>query len=183
MTENMNLRIKIGLIGIVILSVMKFAYFPLMDWKENALSKIHILNRSVSMKEKLVGSEKQIDGKLLEATKAYEEGLALFGHDFPDPQALQLRIQKRIENLVASRGITLKSTDWLYPSEGDIVRAPVKVRCEGTPYSIIELIKAIETDPRFLTVDRIKIVSRGQQSHFVAAEIDVSGYGVNKTEF
>ena len=103
----------------------------------------------------------------------------MFVKDFSDAQSLQLVMQKEVERLAAASGVQIKRTNWLYPSEGEIVQAPIKINCVASPAQMMHFLSAIESGEHFFAVDMLKIISRGNTSS-ISAEIGVSAYGLRK---
>ena len=103
--------------------------------------------------------------------------MSLFYTDFTDTQAIQLHLQKELEQLSLSTGLKIINTDWLYPSEGDIIQAPIKINLEATMEQLVRFIHGIESGKRFLSVDNLKIVSKARSST-LRAELIVSAYGI-----
>ena len=141
------------------------------------LQKIQSLKESMAVKKALVGKSAGLKGLLEDAKRTHGEALKFYFHDFTDPESLQLKLQKEMEKLSASFNVKIVSTEWLYPSKEDVVQAPIKIVCEAPIDSIIRLIAAIETDKKFLSIDRLQISSR-PAAVFVWAEMGISAYGI-----
>ena len=177
--DKISWRVKAGLVAALFLILTKFVLAPLYEWQDETIQRIKVLQRAVVQKKALIGNEKKIDTLLERAESSFEETAKLFITDFSDAQSLQLMLQKEMERLSESSGAKINRTNWLYPSEGDIVQAPIKISCEATPEQVIKFLSAIESGKHFFSVDRLKIVSRGK-SPTISAEIDVSAYGLKK---
>jgi len=177
MIDKISWRLKAGLLFIFCLILAKYVLVPLHARQNENIQSIKLYKRAVAQKKSLIGSESRIDSALQKAKSSYEETAQFYYQDFSDVQSLQLKLQKEMEQLSESCGVKIKSTDWLYPSEGHIVQAPIKIKSEGAPDRIIEFIHAVESGKHFFSVDRLKIVSGGKSST-VRAELDVSAYGI-----
>ena len=177
MFDKISWRLKVGLVFIFCLVLAKFVLAPLCEWRSENIQSIKLYKRAVAQKKRLIGSEGRINSTLQKAESSYKKASEFYYQDFSDAQALQLKLQKKMERLSESCGVTIKSTDWLYPSEGHIVQAPIKIKCEAAPDRIIEFIHAVESEKHFFSVDRLKITSRAKSST-VHAELDVSAYGI-----
>lgn len=179
MLKGVSIRIKIGIAIAVCLVVMRFVLFPFYDWQQATVEKVNILGRSVEKKKALIGNEKKIDALLQEAQSSFKKAMKFYYTDFSDPQALQLVLQKKIEAVSTACGVKIKSTNWLYPSGGYIVQAPIKIRCEAPPLQIIHFIKAIEGNDRFFSINRVNIIGNGTRGS-LNAEFEISAFGVAK---
>ncbi|NIA11249.1 MAG: hypothetical protein GWP10_16385 [Nitrospiraceae bacterium] len=170
-------QIKAGLVTVLCLVLIKFLLVPLYEWQDETIQRIKVLQKVVVQKKALVGNESRLNTLLQKEESSFKEISKFYYHNFSDAQALQLKLQKKMERLSASCEVKIKSTDWLYPSEGHIVQAPIKIRCEAVPNQIIKFIHAIESSRHFFSIDRLKIISRAKSS-VIYVELDVSAYGV-----
>ena len=175
--NSLSWRLKAGIILALILIVVRFALLPLYEWQDGVLDIIHVQQKSLSQKNALIGNEIEIDALLKKSKTALENVMNRYYQDFSDPQSLQLTLQKEMERLSAASDVKINSKDWLYLSEGEIIQAPIKIRCEGNPASVFSFISAIENAEYFFTVDRLTMNSRGTSS-MIQAEMDISAYGV-----
>ena len=126
---NVSWRLKAGLAVVLLLVLVRFVLFPLFDWQDETIQKVQILQKAVAQKKALSGNEKEINDLLEQARSSFENTAKLFVKDFSDAQSLQLVMQKEVERLAAASGVQIKRTNWLYPSEGEIVQAPIKINC------------------------------------------------------
>ena len=172
-------RIKIGLAAIFCLAGIKFFIVPFSRWQHGIVEKVKILRRSTAKKKAIAGSEQEIEASLQKARASFEKARKFYFSNFSDPQALQLVLQKRIEALSSESGIKIKSTDWLYPSEDNIVQAPIRIRCEAEPAKIIDFIRLIENSRYFLSIDFLKITC-DKKKQILSSELNISAYGVKK---
>jgi len=177
----MTTRMKAGLGVALILALLKFGLIPLYGWQSRTCRNIEVLKKRVSQKEALRGSEKRLNALLLKAEKAYRESARFYYRDFPNVQSLQLKLQKETERLLSSLKIKTESSDWLYPSEGAIAQAPIKIMFEASPEQIMRFLSAIEGGGHFLSVDRLEITSQQGRAALVA-RFDISAYGVKGKE-
>lgn len=172
-------RLKAGLVVALLLILIRFVLTPLYEKQDATIQRVQVLQQAVAKKKALIGNEKKIDALLEETQSSLEDVLKYYYQDFSDTQALQLTLQKEIEELASSQGVKIGRKDWLYPSEGEIVQVPIKIMCESEPQKIMGFLSAVENAERFFSVDRLRITSQGNSST-IRAEIDVSGYGVPK---
>ena len=179
MLDKVSWRVKMGLAVAICLVLANFVLVPMYEWQDETIQRIKVFQRSVAQKKALIGNEAKIDTMLQKAESSFKETAKFFYRDFSDTQSLQLMLQKEMERLSASCGVKIKSTDWLYPSEGYIVQSPIKIRCEAAPHQIIKFIHAIENGSSFFSVDMLKMVSRGKSST-LSAMLDVSAYGIKE---
>lgn len=179
MLDKISWRVKAGLVVALCLVLAKFVLVPLYEWQEKTIQRINVFQKAVTQKKVMVGNESRLNAVLQKAESSFKEVAKFYYRDFSDTQSLQLILQKEMERLSASCGVKIKSSDWLYSSEGYIVQAPIKIRCEAAPHQIIKFIHAIENGRRFFSVDRLKMTSRGKSSTLIA-ELDVSAYGVKE---
>ena len=172
-------RLKAGLVVALLLILVRFVLTPLYEKQDATIQRVQVLQQAVAKKKALIGNEEKIDALLEETQSSLEDVLKYYYQDFSDTQALQLTLQKEIEELASSQGIKIGRKDWLYPSEGEIVQVPIKIMCESEPQKIMGFLSAVENAERFFSVDRLRITSQGNSSA-IRAEIDVSGYGIPK---
>ena len=172
-------RLKAGLGVALLLILVRFVLTPLYEKQDATIQRVQVLQQAVAKKKNLIGNEEKIDALLEETQSSLEDVLKYYYQDFSDTQALQLTLQKEIEELASSQGIKIGRKDWLYPSEGEIVQVPIKIMCESEPQKIMGFLSAVENAERFFSVDRLRITSQGNSST-IRAEIDVSGYGIPK---
>ena len=175
--DHVSWRVKAGLAFALLLILIRFGLLPVYERQNETVDRIKVLQQAVAKKRALVGNETKIDTVLQEMESSLEDILKYYYQSFSDTQALQLTLQKEIEALASSQDVKITRTDWLHPSEGQVVQVPIKIACEAEPQKIMEFLSAIENADRFFSVDRLKIISRGRSST-IKAEIDVSGYGV-----
>lgn len=177
--RKMTWQLRVGLAVVALLALIKFGWIPLFDWREETLLRINLLKESVGVKKALIGKKSDFQA-LLAGAKSSDEALSRFYYkDFTDPQSLQLRLQKQVERLASSHNVEIKSTEWLYASEGDVVRAPIKLVCAASVDDIIRLVAELETDRKFLSVDRLRMISRPTAA-LVNAEMNLSAYGIKE---
>jgi Tfp pilus assembly protein PilO len=169
-------RLKAALTAVLVVCLIRFGLVPLFDWHDSAMARIKVLQGAVARKKALLANEGRLNQLLEQAKSSFNETARWLHLDLPDAQSLQLRLQQELETLASAIGIQIATTTWLSPSAGDIVQAPVKVRCEGTPDQIMRFIQGIETGVRFLTIDRVVLTAQGRTST-LTAEFDVSAYG------
>jgi len=143
--QRMTWQVKAGLAVAALLVLTKFGLVPLYEWRNETLQRIKSLKESVAVKKALVGKKSEYQPLLNKAKTSCETVLQFYYHDFPDPQALQLRLQKEMERLSSSCNVKIKSTEWLYPAKGNVVQAPIKLICEAPINDIVRLIGAVET--------------------------------------
>ena len=179
MRDKISWRIKAGLVAALCLVLAKFVLAPMYEWQDETIQRIKVFQRAVAHKKALIGSESRLNAVLQKAESSFKQAAKFYYRDFSDTQSLQLMLQKEMERLSASCGVKIKSSDWLYPSEGYIVQAPIKIRCEAAPHEIIKFIYAVENGRHFFSVDRLKMTSRGKSST-MNAEFDISAYGIKK---
>ena len=177
--NTLSWRLKAGITLALILVLVKFALVPLYAWQDETLDMIQVLQKGLAQKKALMGNEQRIDELLKRSESALEEVLTYYYQDFSDPQSLQLLLQKEIEQLSSASDVKIKSKDWLPLSAGDIIRAPIKIRCEGIPASLFGFISAIENADHFFTVDRLTLTSQGKSS-MIQADMDISAYGIQR---
>lgn len=177
--DKITWRIKAGLVAALLLGVVKFGLAPLYEWQDETVQRIKVLQKAVAQKKALIGNEHMIDNMLQNAENSFKQAIQFYYTDFSDTQSLQLLLQKEMERLSASAGVKIKNIDWLYPSEGDIIQAPIKLRLEATMDQLIRFIHSIENGKRFLSLNRLRIISRHKAST-LNAELDVSAYGVKE---
>lgn len=175
--RKMTWQLKAGLAAVMLLTLLKFGLAPLYDWRGETLQRIESLKESVAVKKTLIGKKTGFHALLEAAKSAYDEVLQAYYQDFTDPQSLQLILQKEMERLSSSCNVKITSTDWLYASKEDVVQAPIKLICEGSVDDIIRLIAAVETDKKFVSIDRLQIISRPTDP-LVKMELGISAYGI-----
>ena len=175
--REMTWQLKAGLAVVVFLAILKFGLAPLYEWRGETLQSIERLKESVAVKKTLIGKKSGFQDLLGKAKSSFDEVLQSYYQEFTDPQSLQLILQKEMERLSSSCNVKIKTTEWLYASKEDVVQAPIKLLCEAPVDNIIRLIAAVETGRKFLSIDRLKIVS-GPTSTLVRADIVMSAYGI-----
>lgn len=172
-------RVKAGLIAALLLVIVKFVVFPLNEWKDDALHRISVLQMGVAKKKVLIGNEEKVNVLVEKAESFFNETAKYFYTNFSDTRSLQLVLQKEMEQLASAGGVKIKRKSWLYPTEGEIIKAPIKIKCEAGTDEIIQFIYAIESLKYFISVDRLKITSRNNSS-VLQAELDISAHGLKK---
>jgi len=176
MLDKLSWRIKIGLIIVFVLVLVKFILVPLSGWQDLTRQRIKILQRSIAQKKSLIGNEARINELLKKAEFSYKETIKFYFTNFSDTQSLQLILQKEMERLSVSSGVKIKNTDWPYPLKNEIVKAPIRIKCEAAPDQMIRFVRAIEQAPHFFSIDQLKMISK-QKSSTITAEFDISAYG------
>ena len=175
----MSWHLKAGLIAVLLLVAVKFGFVPLYEWQDMTIQKIKALQRGVAQKKALIGREKDIDNLFIKAESSLKTAAGFYARGVSDAQALQLALQKTVEKLSSDCDVEIKSTDWLPPSEGEIVQAPIRVRCEAPPDQLVKFISAIETGNLFRSLDKLTINSRPKAS-VIKATLDISAYGLRE---
>jgi hypothetical protein len=175
----MTWQVKAGLAAVLLLVVIKFVLVPLSKWQDETIQKIQVLQTAVAKKEALIGNEKEIDKLLKKAESSHTETAKHYKTDFSDSKSLQFKLQAQMEKLAKKSGIEITNTKWLFPSEGEIIQAPIRISCEGNPKKIIHFLSLIENGRHFTSVDILRIRSR-DNSPIIRAEIHVSTYGLKK---
>ena len=175
--RKMTWQLKAGLATAALLALIKFGLVPLYEWRGETLERIESLKESVAVKKALIGKKSGFEALLAEAKSSYQVLGRFYYKDFTDAQGLQLKLQKAVEQLSSSCNVEIKSTEWLYASKEEVVQASIKLICEAPVDNIIKLIALLETDRKFLSIDRLQIISRSAAT-LVRAEICLSAYGV-----
>lgn len=179
MKMKLSPRARAGILLICGLVLFRYGLLPFYHWRAETIQEIKMLQRSVARKKALVGREKQIALELKQAESAFTGAAKFYYRDFPDTRALQLKLQKELERLAKTCGVEIKSSDWLYPSEGSIVQVPIKIECAAAPRQIISFIHALESAGHFFTIDQLDMVARHRAST-LNVRLVVSAYQLMK---
>ena len=179
MQSNKAMRLRLALATVVLLVVLKFAVVPLWTWQHEMQQQIGIMDMKVARKKNLVNRAEEMDRLLAKAKAAYQQTLSHFYTDFADAQALQLRLQKNIEQSAQKAGITMQSINWLHVSDEDSVKVPVNIRFAATPDKMYQLIADMENSPYFVTIERLRVDGGGNRSE-IQVDLDASAYGMKK---
>lgn len=174
-------RLKAGLIIVLLLALVKFGLVPFYEWHDMTMQKIKVLQKNVGRKKALIGKEKEVNDLFIKAETSFKQAASFYVRGFSAAQSLQLALQKQVEALSSTFNIAIKSTDWLSPSEGEIVQAPIEVDCEAPPNQLVKFIAAIETGKLFISIDRLIInAGRNPGKSLVKATLDISAYGIRE---
>jgi len=172
-------RLIAGLGIVALLLLIQYGLIPLWEWQHTLVRQTLSLKDSVARKKGLIGQEQIMEQALDQVTAFRTELLQRFQMDVTEPQALQLIFQKQVEDMANTFQIKILNVDWLPATSGDILRAPIKFRLEATPEQFLKLVHAIESAPRFHSVDGIRLTTRSKSST-ITVEMDVSAYGISK---
>ena len=176
--KNTNTNIRIGIVLVVVLAIVKFGYVPLSQFQEQTIERITVLQQAIARKKALVGHEHDLDQLVEQAKSAYESVARIYAQNFANAQALQLGLQTRVEKKAAELSVQIKSTDWLYASEGVPVKAALRLKCEGAPSDLLKLIIALESNPPFVTIDRLALDLRPGAT-IAKLTLDIVAYGLS----
>lgn len=157
-------RARAGILLICGLVLFRYGLIPFYHWRAETVQEIKMLQHSVARKKAMVGREKQIALELKQAESAFTEAAKFYYRDFTDTRALQLKLQKELERLSQTCGVKIKSSDWLYPTEGYIVQVPIKIECDAATPRIIKFIHALESAGHFFTIDQLDMIARHRTS-------------------
>jgi len=177
MSTKSSWRIRLGLAIALGIVVIKFGVIPFYGWKFDVIDEIELLKKSVAHKQAFAGSELEINEALQNVKNSFEQAVGFYYNDFSDVRSIQLKLQKDIEKISLSTGVNIKNTNWLYPSGRNIVHVPIKIMMETKLDRLVEFIKTIENDNKFLSVDILKITSR-RNSSVLSVMLEVSAYGI-----
>jgi len=169
--------IGLGMVAVILLT--QYGLIPLWNWQHAMVRQDVSLKAAVARKKGLIGQEQVIEKALEQATAYRKELILRFETDIIETQTLQLVYQKQVEELAKTLQIKIINVDWLPATRGDVMRAPIKFRLESTPEQFIKLVNAIETAPKFRSIDGIRLTTRAK-SPTVTVELDISAYGISK---
>lgn len=175
MSAPLSFRLRLGLAVIAGLLAFELLLTPLIRWQDEMVRNTWRLREAVARKEGLLGHDEDVRIAAEEIAGRVER-LSAFYPVAPDPRALQLALQQRMEALAGELGFRVQSTDWLPATTTGLIRAPVGFRLEIAPEQFLRLLYALETSEHFITIDRIQLTSRPTSEHMTAA-LDVSAYG------
>ena len=179
MQSNKTFRLRLALTVVLTLVFFKFVVLPMWSWREGVMQQVVAMDMKVKRKRNLVANADEMDDLLAEARTSSQQATTLFHTDFSDAQALQLRLQKRIEDSARQYGIEVQSINWLHVSGDDIIKVPVNIRFETTPEKMYQLIAGIENSKYFVTIERLR-VDGGSNRTEVRVDLDASAYGIKK---
>ena len=177
MVPKLTWQLKTGLIVAACLILIKFGLIPLYDWRSQIMLDISRFREAIAVKKTLVGKRDRLQGTLQEAKTAHETVTKFYHKGFSDPESLQLALQKEIEAISSTAGLSIRSKEWLPSSSGELVQVPIRLMCQAPIDDIIRFIAAVETYERFLTIDRLRIFCRPNKDT-VSAEFNISAYGI-----
>jgi hypothetical protein len=180
MWSQLSLRLKTGLILVLILVAIQFVLMPLVRWQANTVEQVDSLKSSVARKKALIGNEEAVSRLHKQSQQTLRHWQSLYLSGISDAQELQLSLQKKVEELAAGHGITVSNVDWLPAVGGGLIRGAVRFRLETPAEPLIKLIFALEADDHFIAVDGIRIHTRGRSKTEFTAELDVSAYAIDK---
>jgi Tfp pilus assembly protein PilO len=155
-------------LAIIAVSVIYLLFFstPLRKWLD--------LNTQLAVtKDKLISMEETLyRRKQLEALcKKFEERILATGTDAEELGFLL----KELESLTRTRNVEVKSirplpSQWL----GNYRKFLVSLEVQGRTHNIIELLYSIDTSPKILTVESLKIQALRTASNFLSTDILIS---------
>ena len=175
---NPNQRLRIMLIIIGIILGIQFGVLPALQWYGDIRNQIDSLKSAIARKTALIENETLVN----ELYEQAAQQISQWRNRYPDPpqdsQALQLSLQKQIETLAGRYQIIIVNMDWLPAGSPDLARGAVRFRMEATPEAFMHLVHALETGPYFITLDSIRITTRGQKQSTFTADLEISAYGI-----
>jgi Tfp pilus assembly protein PilO len=177
--KEMTWQVKAGLSIAGVLIFVQFVLTPFYEWQDQRLENLQTLMRSVYKKKALLGKGDMLNQVLEKGKAVIEQTMQNFYPDTADAQALQLTLQKDIENLSAQNSIKIMSMDWLHPVEGKVIQSPIKIFGEGSANHVLSFIQAIEASERFVSIDSLKINSSGKADK-IGVTMEISAYGLKK---
>jgi len=139
---------------------------PFLRWQRSLEEEIARRQQVAAREQALAGSQARLEAELQKASAAYTAAARYFYRDFADARALQLKLQKKVEQLAAASRIKLKSCDWLLPVTGFPLQVPLKLRFEARPGELVSFLHALENDSYFYTIDHLMV------------GCDLSAYGI-----
>lgn len=175
----LSLKYKLAISGVLLLLVVQYGLLPLYDWRDEVITHVQKLNRSVARKKDLLSHTDDIRKTWQSAETQVKEVEKYYQPGYADTQALQLGLQKKLEKICSEAGAKVLNMDWLPVSEGDVTQAPLKVRMEAAPDNLYKILYDIENDPFFYSVDIMRITARSTSESLIA-EMDISSYGIPK---
>ncbi len=175
LNDKLSRRVYLGLLAILVLVLFRYGLIPFYQWRDETIQEIKTQQKSLERKKTLVGRENRITRELEQAKKAFAAAAEFYYQGFADIRALQLRLQQELERLAKTCGVEIKSSDWLYPSEGYIIQVPIKVTCVAEPGRIIKFIYLLESAKHFFSIDRLEMVPN-RRSATMNVELVISAY-------
>jgi len=172
-----NLKIKAGILIIIVLTVFRFAVFPLNQWNQDNIDKIFLLKKSISAKEKILNQGKEIEINLEKVSKSLNQASNLFWYDFSDSGDLLLKTQKMVEKKAENIGFKIQSIQWGQPFGDKIIKAPMDLKLSALPNDLLRFIAEIESADKFYSLDSIRFICRPKIPE-IQVSMTVSAYGV-----
>lgn len=170
-------QLQVALLLVLSFCFMNYGIAPVFQWQESTLQQIVTLKRAVNRKRNLVDRADQMTEMLHKAMASLEHSKKYFFNGLPDVQALQLKAQKVIEQNALNNEVQITSTDWLFASEGAIVKAPLRMRCSAEFKSLMHFIFELEKNPHFFAIESINIRPMSKSNELMV-EMEISAFGI-----
>ncbi len=178
-SQQMSFRFKVGVTILFFLIGVEYLLVPMVQWRNDMVNHLISLQKSIERKKAFIGMDRHVESVYKKNIAQRDQWRRYFETNLADPQSLQLKVQKQVEELTAQLNIKTISVDWLPATKGDIIQAPVKFRLASTPEAFMKLLFAIEQVPYFIAIDGINITARSP-SETLLSELDLSAYGLSE---
>ena len=143
--QQIALRIKISLGIVVFLVSLKFLLVPFFSWQVTRVDEIKNLTKRIEKAYSLKQSQEELKHSLDVLNSFLAKYRKYFYEKTETPEKIQLYVQKEIQNIARATGFQVKSLDWLYPSEDDLIKVPVKIVAVCNFESLCNFLYKLET--------------------------------------
>ena len=166
------------IIGAVLLFLgLIYRALPLFHSIESGGTEIALKEREISAYRRAVQEGQGIEERLISLTRSLEQGESglLKGKT---PALASVDIQNSLNDIAKRNGIEIKSLRVLKPeqtAEDCYLSIPVKFNIMSTLRQLTGLLYRIESSPKYLMVETVRISSRGKNTGQIQSDITVSG--------
>lgn len=174
----LNIKVKLGILLILVLCVVRFAAVPANNYIKQEKLEISMLKQSIAKKKSYLTNRGKIEKQLAKLNHIYDAASEMFWKKFKDPAALMLNIQKKLEKNAEKRDLDITSANWGTPTGKEIIKAPVQLHLSGLPQNVFKYIKKIEVADKFYSIDTLRFICRSRNPE-MQVKMTVSAYGIS----
>jgi Tfp pilus assembly protein PilO len=140
------------------LLAIRLIWYPIVTWQEEAEARIAQLQKNLSKLESLEKNRHDLESALKSSEECIGNLQTYFHPDASTPEALQLEVQKSIEDLAGQNGLKVERMEWMYVNEdGLIIQTPLRIIFRATLSQAYNFIFQLETRDQLYTLDGIQL--------------------------
>jgi len=149
---------KKALLILVLVMLIRLIWIPAMTWQEEALSRIAQLQKGLAKLESLEKNRGQLESTVQSSEECLGNLEAFFHPGSTTPEALQLEVQKSLDDLAKQSGLKVERVEWLYVNEDEfMIRTPLRIVFRSSLSQLYNYIFQVESQPHFYTVDSMQL--------------------------